>query len=59
MKIEAENIEINGKQFKLFKSPNNKIIRKIGTSEEYTEAVDVLTSSWEYEETDKDIETSL
>lgn len=36
-------------------SDNNKMIRKIGTSEEYIEAVDVENAPFEYEETDKDI----
>lgn len=36
-------------------SDNNKMIRKIGTSEEYIEAVDVENAPFEYEETNKDI----
>ena len=42
---------------KLYKtySDNNKIIHKIGTNEEYTEAIDVENAPYTYEETDKDI----
>lgn len=36
-------------------SNSNKIIRKIGTSEEYIEAIDIENAPFEYEETDKDI----
>lgn len=53
--IKIENIIINDKEFKKTYSDNNKIIRKIGTNEEYTEAVDILSAIWEYEETDKEI----
>ena len=42
---------------KLYKtySDNNKIIHKIGTNEEYTEAIDVENAPYTYEETDKEI----
>ena len=42
---------------KLYKtySDSNKIIHKIGTNEEYTEAIDVENAPYTYEETDKDI----
>lgn len=56
MKIEPEYITINGKSFKRFISSNNKIIRKIGTNEEYSEAIDLAEKDYEYEETDKEIE---
>ena len=36
-------------------SDSNKIIHKIGTDEEYAEAIDVENAPFEYEETDKDI----
>lgn len=36
-------------------SDDNKIIHKIGTSEEYVEAIDIENAPFEYEETDKDI----
>lgn len=42
---------------KLYKSysDNNKIIHKIGTREEYSEAIDVEEAQYVYEETDKEI----
>lgn len=42
---------------KLYKSysDNNKIIHKVGTSEEYDSAIDIETASYTYVETDKDI----
>lgn len=54
--IQTEIIEIGGKQFKRTYSDNNKVIRKVGTSEEYSEAVDLTTATYEYGETAKDIE---
>ena len=54
--IVTKTIEINNKKFKKTYSDSNKIIRKVGTDEEYDEAIDVLTATWTYEETDKDIE---
>ena len=43
---------------RLFKSYSDKgvYIRKIGTDEEYSEAIDVENAPYEYEETDKPIE---
>ena len=42
---------------KLYKSysDNNKIIKKVGTAEEYSEAIDIETAPYTYVETDKDI----
>lgn len=37
-------------------SDNNKYIRKVGTNEEYSEAIDVEDAPYSYEETDKEIE---
>ena len=37
-------------------SDANKYIRKVGTDEEYSEAIDVENSGFTYEETDKEIE---
>ena len=39
-------------------SDANVYIRKVGTEEEYTEAIDVEGALFTYEETDKPIETS-
>lgn len=43
---------------RLFKSYSDKgvYIHKIGTDEEYSEAIDVENAPYEYEETDKPIE---
>jgi hypothetical protein len=37
-------------------SDKNLYIRKVGTTEEYSEAIDVENSGYTYEETDKEIE---
>lgn len=37
-------------------SDNNKYIHKVGTDEEYSEAIDVEGAPYEYEETNKEIE---
>lgn len=44
---------------RLFKtySDNNKYIKKVGTDEVYSEAIDIEGVDYEYEETDTDIET--
>ena len=37
-------------------SDENKYIRKVGTNEEYSEAIDIEGAPYKYEETDKEIE---
>lgn len=37
-------------------SDANKYIKKVGTNEEYSEAIDIEGAPYEYEETDKEIE---
>jgi hypothetical protein len=37
-------------------SDENKYIHKVGTNEEYSEAIDVENAPYKYEETDKEIE---
>lgn len=37
-------------------SDANKYIKKVGTNEEYSEAIDVESAPYSYEETDKEIE---
>lgn len=37
-------------------SDNNKYIQKVGTNEEYSEAIDIEGAPYVYEETDKEIE---
>lgn len=49
-----EKITINGKEFKRIYSNNDKMrLHKIGTNEYYTTAVDVIDSTFEYEEVSK------
>ena len=54
--IVKENLVINGKDFVKHYSNENKLIRKIGTDEEYGEAIDLAYLNYQYEETDKPIE---
>lgn len=37
-------------------SDNNKYIKKVGTNEEYSEAIDIEGAPYVYKETDKEIE---
>lgn len=37
-------------------SDTNKYIKKVGTAEEYSEAIDVESAPYKYEETNKEIE---
>ena len=53
--IVVENIVIDGKGFTLTHSDSGHYIRKAGTNEIYSEAIDVLNFS--YEETDIPVET--
>lgn len=55
--IRTENIVLNGKIFKRTYSDNNKLIQKVGTDEEYAEAIDLPESSWTYKETLTDIDS--
>lgn len=48
--ITIETITIDGRQFRRIFSDTN-LIRKTGTKEIYSEAVDVLGAAWQYEET--------
>lgn len=54
--IKVENVTINGKEYKKTYSDQNKYIQKKGTERIYSEAIDKLTSTAEYVETDKEIE---
>jgi len=55
--IKIENIELNGNTFKRTYSDAGHKIRKVGTEEVYAEAVDLLTSTFIYEETEELIVT--
>lgn len=56
--IVKENLVINGKNFIKHYSNENKIIRKVGTDEEYGEAIDLAYLNYQYKETDKPIENT-
>ena len=49
--IAKETITIDGREFQRTAS-DAYMIRKVGTGEVYSEAVDPPTSTWAYEETD-------
>ena len=55
--VKSEIVTMRKKQYKRTFSDTGFYIRKIGTNEEYTEAIDLLNSNYEYEETDRKIET--
>lgn len=55
--IKQETITINNKEFKRTYSDSNLKIKKIGTNEVYTDAVDLLDSNYQYEETNEIIES--
>ena len=40
-------------------SDENKYIKKVGTNEEYSEAIDIEGAGYEYVETDKEIEDEV
>ena len=54
--IKEEKMIINNKEFIKRFSDDGKYIKKVGTNEEYVEAVDLIEKNFEYEETDRDIE---
>lgn len=54
--IVSEIVTIRRKQYRKTHSDQGYYIRKVGTEEEYTEALDRLNSAFEYEETDRKIE---
>ncbi len=54
--IKTEPYFFNNKEFKRTYSDEGFRIRKVGTEEIYSEAIDLLTAPWQYEETDEKIE---
>lgn len=54
--IITENVRYGKKTFKRTYSNEGYYIRKVATEEEYTEAIDLVTSNYTYEETDRKIE---
>ena len=57
--IKIENKEINDTTFKCTYSTTGMYIQKVNTQEFYTEAYDVLGSSFEYTETTEKISSEL
>lgn len=51
-----EIVNINGKDFQKHCSDKNVYIKKVGTDEEYGEAIDLIEKNYQYEETDKKLE---
>lgn len=54
--IVKESVKIEERYFIKTYSDQNLIICKVGTDEEYDEALDLATKPCEYEETDKKVE---
>ena len=57
--IVTELVRFGRREFKRTYSDEDYLIRKIGTDEIYSEAVDVLNSSYEYEETEEKITSEV
>lgn len=57
--IVRENLVINGKDFIKTYSDKNVYIQKVGTNEEYVEAIDLVEKGFEYIETDKEVELNV
>lgn len=57
--IKVENVIINGKEYKKTYSNEHKYIQKKGTKELYVEAIDLLSSNFEYVETNKDTDEEI
>ena len=51
--------EVLNERLKRTYSDSGKMLNKIGTEEFYSEAVDLITATFEYEETDIDIEQEV
>lgn len=54
--VKTEKVTINGKEFKKTYSDEGYYIQKKGTEQVYSEAIDIPSANYEYEETDKKIE---
>lgn len=51
--------EVLNERLKRTYSDSGKMLKKIGTEEFYSDAVDLITATYEYEETDIDIEQEV
>ncbi len=54
--IQQETVTFNGREFRRTYSDEGYLIRKVGTDEIYSEAVDLPDRNFEYVETDERIE---
>lgn len=54
--IQQETVTFNGREFRRTYSDEGYLIRKVGTDEIYSEAVDLPDRNFEYVETDQLIE---
>jgi len=54
--IKQETVTFNGREFRRTYSDEGYLIRKVGTDEIYSEAVDLPDRKFEYVETDQSIE---
>ena len=51
--------EIDGRQLRRTKSLDGYMLHKVGTDEYYSEAYDVLSANYDYEEVDEDLNVIL
>ena len=51
--IVTEIVKFGQKEFRRTYSDKGLVIQKVGTEERYSEAIDILDSDFEYEETDE------
>ena len=54
--IKEEKLIINNKEFIKRFSDDGIYFKKVGPNDEYVDAIDLIETEFEYEETDKDIE---
>ena len=54
--IKQETVTFNGREFRRTYSDEGYLIRKVGTDEIYSEAVDLPDRNFEYVETEQSIE---
>lgn len=54
--LKQETIIVNGRELIKTYSDKNLYIKKVGTDEEYSEAIDQPNKNYQYEETDKKLE---
>jgi hypothetical protein len=57
--IQQETVTFNGREFRRTYSDSNLMIRKVGTDEIYSEAVDLPDRNFEYVETNQSIEIEI